>query len=213
MNALGMSALENQTLALAGIFQSAALIEQLAYQGELSQAAFDCSFDTLFTFEAESTLDVFGDVSGLSRGLQSLSLHLDGSSQTSAKNLVYYIMSMLKLSSRLIRDNQLAENLQSDLQKIEQQSVEFELGRASVVSKVDGLYQDTISNLQPRIIVRGEHNHLTNPGNAAKVRALLLAGIRAAVLWHQLGGSKWKLVFSRKKYVEKAKQLLAGISP
>lgn len=208
-----MNALDNQTLALAGIFQSAALIEQLAYQGEMSQAAFDCSFDTLFTFEAESTLDVFGDISGLSRGLQSLSQHLDGNSQASAKNLVYYIMSMLKLSSRLIRDSQLAENLQSDLQKIERQSVEFEMGRASVVSKVDGLYQDTISNLQPRIIVRGEHNHLTNPGNAAKVRSLLLAGIRAAVLWHQLGGSKWKLVFSRKKYVEKAKLLLAGISP
>lgn len=213
MNALGMSVLEDQTLALAGIFQSAALIEQLAYQGEISQAAFDCSFDTLFTFEAESTLDVFGDVSGLSRGLQALTQHLDGRSQASARNLVYYIMSMLKLASRLMRDNRLAENLQSDLQKIKQQSVEFEMERASVVNKIDGLYQNTISNLQPRIIVRGEHNHLTNPGNAARVRALLLAGIRAAVLWHQLGGSKWKLVFSRKKYVENAKRMLSGISP
>lgn len=206
-----MNALEDQTLALAGIFQSAALIEQLAYKGEINQAAFDCSVDSLFTFDAESTLDIFGNISGLNRGLKALSQHLDGSSQGSAKNLVYYIMSMLKISTKLMQDDQLANNLQNDLQKIQQQSVDFDMSRSGIVSRIDGLYQNTISRLQPRIIVRGEQIYLTNPGNAARVRALLLAGIRAAVLWHQLGGSKWKLLFSRKKYVEKGRQLLASI--
>ena len=35
-----------------------------------------------------------------------------------------------------------------------------------------------------------------------KVRALLLAGIRAAVLWRQLGGSRAQIIFARKKMVE-----------
>ncbi|MDX1397057.1 MAG: DUF489 family protein [Oceanospirillum sp.] len=35
--------------------------------------------------------------------------------------------------------------------------------------------------------------------NAEKVRALLFAGIRSAILWHQLGGRRWKLLLGRKK--------------
>lgn len=205
-----MNATQDQTLALAGIFQSAILIEQLAYKGEINQAAFDCCIDSLFTFDAENTLDIFGDVFGLSRGLQALTNHLGGRGQASGKNLAYYIMSMMKLSANLLRDKPLAEKLQSKLQIIHQQNSDFEMNRTTLINNIGGLYQDTISLMQPRIIVRGEQNYLSNTDNAAKVRSLLLAGIRAAVLWHQLGGSKWKLLFSRKKYLENAKRLLSN---
>ncbi|MCP4488678.1 MAG: high frequency lysogenization protein HflD [Gammaproteobacteria bacterium] len=206
-----MDVLENHTLALAGMFQSAALIEQIAVKGEINQAALDCSVDSLFAFEAESTVEVFGNLSGLTRGLQSLEKHLGGNNKNSSKHLAFYIMSMLKISSLLLRDKSLAAKLQNGLQQIQQQTTDFEMRRSSLLNKIDGLYQSTISNLQPRIIVRGEQSHLRNGDNAAKIRTLLLAGIRSGVLWHQLGGSKWKLVFSRKKYIESAKNLLANL--
>jgi high frequency lysogenization protein len=38
---------------------------------------------------------------------------------------------------------------------------------------------------------------------------LLLAGIRAAVLWQQLGGNRWSLFWSRKKYVATAHKFLS----
>ncbi len=41
--------------------------------------------------------------------------------------------------------------------------------------------------------------HLQQTDNAAKIRALLLAGIRSARLWRQLGGHRWQLIFSRRK--------------
>ena len=203
--------IENQTLALAGIFQSAALIEQLATGGELNQAAFDCSFDSLFTFDAPTAMDVFGNLSGLTRGLKVLSLYLTSENQGLDKNVVYYVLSMLKLASKLKRDQKLAAMIQSKLQKVETQSRDFELSRHSVVSQIDGVYQSTISTIKPRILVQGEQVYLRNPDTAAKIRTLLLAGIRAAVLWHQLGGSKWKLVFSRKKYAITANQLLVKV--
>ncbi len=78
-----------------------------------------------------------------------------------------------------------------------------------VINKIDGLYQETISSISPRIIVQGDQGFLTNTDNASKIRTLLLAGIRSAVLWNQLGGSKWKLLFSRKKYLHAAQSLLA----
>jgi len=206
-----MTTIENQTLALAGIFQSAALIEQLAYKGELNQAAYDCSFDSLFTIEASSVIDAFGDLAGLSRGLRAAAQYLGGENQQSAKNVAYYVLSMLKISLRLKRNQKMADAIQTGLQTIAVQTSDFELSRGSVVSKIDGLYQDTVSAINPRVMVRGEQNYLGNPDNAGKIRVLLLAGIRAAVLWHQLGGSKWKLMISRKKYVRSANQILMRI--
>lgn len=203
-----MSAIENQTLALAGIFQSASLIEQLAYKGELNQAAYDCSFDSLFAFNAPTTIDVFGNLAGLSRGLKALTRYLGGENQDSGNNMAYYVLSMLKIASLLKRDQKMATVIQTGLQTIETQAAEFEMSRISVASKIDGLYQDTISTINPRIMVKGEQTYLTNSANAGRIRVLLLAGVRAAVLWHQLGGSKWKLMISRKKYVLRANQIL-----
>jgi high frequency lysogenization protein len=206
-----MTVIENQTLALAGIFQSAALIDQLAFKGELNQAAFDCSFDSLFTFDAPTPVDVFGNLAGLSRGLRAAAQYLGGENQQSAKNVAYYVLSMLKISLRLTRNQKMASAIQTGLQTIATQASDFELSRGSVVSKIDGLYQDTVSTINPRVMVRGEQNYLSNPDNAGKIRVLLLAGIRSAVLWHQLGGSKWKLMISRKKYVRSANQILMRI--
>ena len=202
---------EDQTMALAGVFQSAALIEQLAYLGELNQAAYDCSLDSLFTFDAPTAVDVFGDLAGLSRGLRATAQYLGGENQKSGKNVAYYVSSMLKLSLRLKRNQEMADAIQTGLQRIATRADDFEMSRVSLVSKIDGLYQETVSTLNPRILVRGEQIHLTNPDTAGKIRVLLLAGIRAAVLWHQLGGSRWKLVISRKKYVRSANQILMRV--
>ena len=45
-----------------------------------------------------------------------------------------------------------------------------------------------------------------------KIRACLLAGIRSAVLWRQVGGSKWQLLFHRKKLVQAAQQLYSTLN-
>lgn len=54
---------------------------------------------------------------------------------------------------------------------------------------------------------------LQSPQVQAKVRATLLAGIRAAVLWHQVGGGRLQLMFSRNRLTTQAKQILAHLTP
>jgi high frequency lysogenization protein len=66
-----------------------------------------------------------------------------------------------------------------------------------------------ISPLGPRIQVTGSPAVLQSPQVQAKVRATLLAGIRAAVLWHQVGGGRLQLMFSRNRLTTQAKQILA----
>ena len=53
-------------------------------------------------------------------------------------------------------------------------------------------------------------SHLQVSSNAARIRALLLAGIRSARLWRQLGGSRWQMVFSRRRLLNELYPLLRG---
>lgn len=202
-----MNRLENQVLALAGMFQAAVVVDELAFSGILDERAFDASLNSLFTFEAESPQEIFGGVANLGRGYRALNDYLGGELRSGSKNIAHYVLSMMKIALQLARDGELSETLNQRLRGIESSGSEFELSRSAVVIKIDGLYQDTISDLNPRILVAGEQNYLLNSETAAKVRTLLLAGIRAAVLWQQLGGSKWKLLLSRRKYVAVARNL------
>jgi high frequency lysogenization protein len=202
--------LENQTLALAGMFQAAVVVDELAFSGNLDQRAFDASLNSLFTFEAESPQEIFGGVDNLGRGYQAVNDYLGGELRTGSKNVAHYVMSMMKIALQLARDGELATTLIDRLRSIERSGSEFEMSRSAVVIKIDGLYQETISHLRPRIMVAGEENYLLNAETAARIRTLLLAGIRAAVLWRQLGGSKWKLLFARKRYLAAARDLAAN---
>jgi len=60
-------------------------------------------------------------------------------------------------------------------------------------------------------MIQGDQHYLTNTETAAKIRTLLLAGIRAALLWKQAGGSRWKLLIERGKMQGEAEVLLARI--
>ena len=71
-----------------------------------------------------------------------------------------------------------------------------------VLSALGGLYADTISHLRPRVMVQGNPHYLGQPGVVAEIRAILLAAVRSAVLWRQLGGSMWDFVFSRRQMLD-----------
>jgi len=201
--------LEDQTLALAGMFQAAVLVDELALHGNCDADAFECCLSSLFTIDADTPEQALGEIASLSRGFVALSDYLGGENRSPGRNIAYYLLSILKIASQVLRDQDLSHGLLQGLHKIENDANEFDMSRGSMINKIDGLYQERISPLSPRIIVRGEQNYLRNSDNAAKIRTLLLAGIRAAVLWHQLGGSKWRLFWWRRKYLKAARRFLA----
>jgi len=204
-----MTILHDQTLALASMFQSAALIDQLANGKSINHAAFDCSLDSLFTMDAHSIEDIYGHGDGLIQGLKMLKSYFSGAEKNPNRLITYYILSMIKLEGRLRKDPALVTKIQNGFETIEQHANTYEMSQSGRVHKIDGLYQETISQLKPRIIVQGEQLHLSNSETTSRVRSLLFAGIRAAVLWRQRGGSRLKLIFSRKKYVAQAHQMLS----
>ena len=77
-----MNKLENQTLALAGMFQAAALVDELAVHGNCDTSSFDCSLNSLFTIDAATARDALGDISCLSRGFEALGDYLGGENRS-----------------------------------------------------------------------------------------------------------------------------------
>ena len=74
--------------------------------------------------------------------------------------------------------------------------------------EIAALYSETISRLSPRIVVSGKPQYLKNQRTVDWVRALLLAGLRSATLWYQLGGGRLELMFGRKNIIRDAQSFL-----
>ena len=70
------------------------------------------------------------------------------------------------------------------------------------------LYESLISRIQPQIQINGNRQHLQDRSNIERIRALLLAGLRACVLWRQVGGSKWQLALNKRSMIRSVEALL-----
>lgn len=204
---------ESQTIALCAMFQSTDLIEQIASQGQYDQASFRALQETLFTGDASSVEAVYGSLESFRPGMQGLLNYLGGQKSSTAPYTPYYLLAIMKVAQILMRDSALAGKIGKGLDDIAAQRDQFELSQDTVTNRIGGLYQDTISTLPPGIQVRGQQLYLQDTDNAARVRTLLLAAIRSAVLWYQKGGGKLQLLFNRKKYVHLAQQWLDSSQP
>ena len=199
--------IHDQTLALAGVFQAAQLVQQVARKGQVSGAILESSLETLFKFDSPNVIDVYGGIAGVSLGLKPLDQQLSGNASQQDMEITRYVIALLHLAKKLARNRSLLDTISDGLEKTRNQMEYFSLTHENVLANLGSLYQETISSLLPRIIVQGEQNLLSQQANANKIRAILLAGIRSAILWQQTGGNRLKFLFLRKKYLQAAQDL------
>lgn len=198
------------TLALAGICQAARLAQQLAHEGQCNRDALAVSLKSILETNPASTLAVFGnDESNLMLGLETLLGVLNAQRQGPGAELTRYTLSLMVLERKLSANKGALESLSTRINQLERQLVHFDLESDTLMSAMASIYVDVVSPLGPRIQVTGSPAVLQNPQTQARVRAALLAGIRAAVLWHQVGGGRLQLMFSRNRLFEQAKKILA----
>ena len=75
------------------------------------------------------------------------------------------------------------------------------------IAALSEIYVSTLSQLSPKIMVRGDQRFLETEQTPVQVRALLLAGVRAAYLFHELGGRRIQLFIHRKALGKAAARL------
>ncbi|PJC88093.1 lysogenization regulator HflD [Vibrio sp. HA2012] len=199
----------DRTIAFAGICQAVALVQQVARDGYCDNNAFETSIKAILNTNPSSTLDVFGNESNLKTGLECL---VKGIENTPAGNdLTRYVISLMALERKLDSNQDAMSQLGNRIQMLERQAEHFHLFDEQMISNIASIYLDIVSPIGPRIQVTGTPSVLQQTSNQHKVRALLLSGIRSAVLWRQVGGKRRHLIFGRKKMVEQAQILLARI--
>lgn len=198
-----MSTMQEQIIALGAVFEAAALVEQTARTGQTPSQPLACLLNSLLIRTPESTLEVYGgDDLQLAEGYRLLVGTLEREHAILNRDALRYALAMIGLERQLSRREDMLAQIGQRLDQIQLQVGHFGISHDNVIAAFGGLYQDTLSTFRRRVQVHGDMRYLQQPDTASLVRALLLAGIRSARLWRQLGGHRWQLVFSRRKMLE-----------
>ncbi|MDT3337389.1 high frequency lysogenization protein HflD [Shewanella sp. SP1S1-7] len=199
--------LVNRTMAFAGILQAIAQVQHLARHGELDNAELAASLNTILVTNPDNTADVYQDKIVLQKGYKLILNQLGDSSQKDVE-ITRYLVGVLALERKLVRSNGGLGMLAERINQVNRQLHHFAITDEQVIANLASIYSDIISNLGPKIQISGNPVCLQRPIIQQKIRALLLAAMRSAVLWRQLGGKRRHLVFARKAIVDTAKKSL-----
>lgn len=201
---------EHRTIALAGLFQAVALVDDIARRGDAPDDQCATVIASIFRQNPETVAEVYAaeDVPAqraLHRGLQTLAEALQSGRH---RDVTGYAMHLLRLERQLRNRPQLLARISEGIAAGAEQAHYFGTTHENVLARLADLYVNTVSTLTPRINVFGEPVHLENMRNKNRIRALLLGGIRAAVLWRQCGGGRLRLLFERRALADIARVLL-----
>jgi len=202
---------QHRTIALAGVFQAIKLAQQVARSGMVDSAMFETSIKSIFSLDAESPEEVYGDTATLHLGYQTLIAQLGGTQTDTNKfntELTKYLINISVLEKTLRKRKEVMQKIADGVSLADSQLTHFSITHENIIARLADIYSQNISPIKPRIIVNGEQHLLSNSGNINKIRALLLAALRSAVLWRQCGGSRWQMLFRRKAIICSAQQFL-----
>jgi high frequency lysogenization protein len=197
-------------MALAGVFQATELVRQAACHGTWSGFAATSCLDSLFRMEAESVESVFGGPGKVRLGVETLISVLSGDQRH--MDALRYSVGLLQIERKFRRRSDIQEKIGIGLERIRGCGRDLEQHERQDLQahEIATLYSESISTLEPRIVVNGKPQYLQIQRTVDWVRTLLLAGLRSAYLWDQLGGGRLELVFGRKKLCREAEDLLSG---
>jgi high frequency lysogenization protein len=202
------SAIRDQSIALAGMFQAVRLVQQTA-QGERSDAAAtEASIRSILNTDPESAIDVYGNSRALMLGLEVTSSQLGNDTKQRDMALTGYVITLMHLERKLSRNADLMKALATGIDRVKGEIKLADEQDPGIIAALAAVYRDTVSTLQPRIMVKGEESVLRNSDSKNMIRALLLAGMRAAVLWKQRGGNRVRLILQRKQILDCCAELL-----
>jgi len=191
-----MNKAAKQTLALASIFQTTALVHQLASTGQCDSHSNKASLNSIVS-QSDDVDEIFSSPEDLRVGFESLKTLLE-KKPISMQNIMLYSTALINLEKKLMKKPQLLTQISAEIDHIKKQDF-FAIHHSNSIARLAELYKNTLGSLNPTIMVRGEQIYLTNRHIANHIRALLLAGIRAVSLWKSQGGKTWHLLLNKKK--------------
>lgn len=204
-----------RTLALSGLFQAAAQAHEVATSYGSEPTDLTASVHAIFALSPDNVGEIYPWPSRLRTGFTLIETAFKRP-QAYPRALpadyvnrsIRYALMLINLEKLLLKNPELTTRLRD---RIEQSSRQLSFVESptdpQILHQLAQTYVDTIGQLKYRIHVVGNAAILKKDENTDKVRTLLLAGIRAAMLWRQLGGKRWQLLFNRKQILQNVQTL------
>ncbi|WMN60146.1 high frequency lysogenization protein HflD [Pseudoalteromonas xiamenensis] len=198
---------QHQVMALAALCQITRLVQKVAKYGQFNAHDVESFLQSIIITNPARPEDVYQDHYGLKQGYKALvdQLSADGSKDV---ELVKYVGGLIQLERVLAYKPGALDELGRRINELDRQLMHFSITDDTILSSLADIYSQVISPLGQRIQVFGQPELLKQPHIQHKVRALLLAGIRAAVLWRQMGGKRRHFFFSKRKIIAIAKKFV-----
>ena len=203
-----MSSLQDKTIALAGLFQATSLVQAIAMTGKADSRDLEVCLKSIIELDPVDLQAIYGQPANLTTGLQLIISQFGANNNKPDLDIARYAISLLHLERKLAKEPQMLSLITEGIKRANKQLEHFPLSHENIIANLAAIYSETVSLIPPKIMVSGDNQYLGDNHNANLIRALLLCGMRAAVLWHQLGGRRWQLLFQRRKLVVEAQRLL-----
>jgi len=200
----------SQTIAIAAVFQSCQLVDDLARTGTVAAEHLATAVNSLLEQDPPSSESLFGQLANLSVGFNTL--HQLLTQRGASNNTLRYVVGALHLQRKLLHSPAVLNQVATGIAGVGRQAKLGGFSDSAIVDKLAELYQQTISTFRFRIQVNGQGGYLQQPAVVKRVRCLLFAGIRAGVHWHHLGGRRWHLMLCRRQLLQHLTALRAGIA-
>jgi high frequency lysogenization protein len=194
--------MQERVLALAGLVQGLKQVRRIAETGQADASVLAIALDSVFRIDAESPEAVYGSVGDLRPGLVLLRDYFGNRNKDEA--LPRLALAVLQIERRFVRDGAMVQQVQDGIAAASPLAERLGSSHPDVLAALGKLYADTVSNLRPKVMVQGNPHYLGQADIVSEIRALLLAALRSAVLWRQMGGSLFDFLLGRR-------QMLAAI--
>lgn len=196
-----------QLLSLAAVVQCGILVQRMARTGSADENNLARMVRTALSLDTPDTDTLYDGVSDIHRGLEMIVSV--GAARPAAEQVDILRMTngALQLQGSLRDSDLFRDKLGRRLAKLDFGSKPVPYAD-DVYFALNDIYTETLSQLRPSIVVNGAQGHLQSAVLVAKVRSALLAAVRNAWLWHQVGGRRWHLLVFRRRYAELARAVL-----
>lgn len=194
--------MHERVLALAGLVQALKQVRRIADTGQADASALSTALDSVFRIDADSPESVYGTAADLRPGLVVLRDYFSNRNKDEA--LPRLALAVMQIERRFVRDAGMARQVHDGIVATAPIAERLGSDHPDVLTALGKLYADTVSNLRPKVMVQGNPHYLGQADIVSEIRALLLAALRSAVLWRQMGGSLFDFLLGRR-------QMLAAI--
>lgn len=203
-----MRVIDERIIAMSAQFQSALIVHTLALGKQVSTPELSCVLQALYIFNAETASELY-PLALLRPGLEAVEEFLSRKWPKSKMPIFRYAFSFGTVAKLILKDAARSQSIRDHLKKNQYQLQHFEVTHPNVMGNLSDLYLKTISTLPKKIFLVGHKDILSQTAVMQKIRAILLAGIRAGVQWRLQGGRGWHCVVHRTKMLQRVRHLLA----